>query len=106
MLRYDWNGDFSMNGPFVLAKDAEEEIAKASALTIARTPTRLEVSRDLTMMPAREVMAAIAGAVADARNAALEAAAKVCDAQAEETECPERAAYCAEAIRALKTAAE
>jgi len=32
---------------------------------------------------------------------ALERAAKVCDAQHGEPECPERAKYCAEAIRAL-----
>jgi len=38
--------------------------------------------------------------VAVERNA-LERAAKVCDAQALEPECPERAKYCADAIRAL-----
>ena len=35
-------------------------------------------------------------------DAALERAAEVCDEQAKEPECPERATYCAEAIRALK----
>lgn len=39
-----------------------------------------------------------------ATNAALERAAEVCDEQAKEPECPERATYCAEAIRALKDA--
>lgn len=38
------------------------------------------------------------------RNAVLEEAALVCDQQSTEPECPERAAYCAEAIRALKQA--
>jgi hypothetical protein len=38
------------------------------------------------------------------RNAVLEEAARVCDAQATEPECPERAEYCAESIRALKSA--
>lgn len=37
-----------------------------------------------------------------ATAAALERAALVCDEQAKEPECPERATYCAEAIRALK----
>jgi len=37
-----------------------------------------------------------------ATDAALERAAEVCDEQAKEPECPERATYCAEAIRALK----
>ena len=37
-----------------------------------------------------------------ATDAALERAALVCDEQAKEPECPERATYCAEAIRALK----
>ena len=32
----------------------------------------------------------------------LEDAARVCDEQQTEGECPERASYCAEAIRALK----
>ena len=32
----------------------------------------------------------------------LEEAAKVCDEQAKEPECPERAQYCADDIRALK----
>lgn len=32
----------------------------------------------------------------------LEAAAVECDRQAQEPECPERAQYCAEAIRAMK----
>lgn len=36
------------------------------------------------------------------RKQALEEAAKVCDEQDSEPECPERAAYCAEAIRALQ----
>lgn len=36
-----------------------------------------------------------------ARAEALEDAAKVCDEQQTEGECPERASYCAEAIRAL-----
>lgn len=35
------------------------------------------------------------------RAEALEEAAKVCDEQALEPECPERAEYCAQAIRAL-----
>lgn len=39
-----------------------------------------------------------------ATNTALERAALVCDEQAKEPECPERATYCAEAIRALKDA--
>lgn len=38
----------------------------------------------------------------DGFKAGIEAAAKVCDAQALEPECPERAQYCADAIRALK----
>ena len=37
-----------------------------------------------------------------ARAEALEDAAKVCDEQQTEGECPERASYCAEAIRSLK----
>jgi hypothetical protein len=37
-----------------------------------------------------------------ATAAALERAALVCDEQAKEPECPERATYCADAIRALK----
>ena len=37
-----------------------------------------------------------------ATAAALERAAEVCDEQAKEPECPERATYCADAIRALK----
>lgn len=37
-----------------------------------------------------------------ARAEAFEEAAKVCDSQAAEPECPERAAYCADAIRKLK----
>ena len=37
-----------------------------------------------------------------ATAAALERAALECDEQAKEPECPERATYCAEAIRALK----
>lgn len=37
-----------------------------------------------------------------ATDTALERAALVCDEQAKEPECPERATYCAEAIRALK----
>lgn len=41
--------------------------------------------------------------IRDAINAAFEEAAQVCDAQALEPECPERAQYCAEEIRALKT---
>jgi hypothetical protein len=36
------------------------------------------------------------------RDAAIEEAAKVCDEQQKDGECPERAAYCAEAIRSLK----
>jgi len=39
------------------------------------------------------------------RDQALEEAASICDQQASEPECPERAIYCAEAIRALKGAA-
>lgn len=35
------------------------------------------------------------------RAAGIEEAAKVCDAQSSEPECPERAQYCADAIRAL-----
>lgn len=42
-------------------------------------------------------------AVAQAvREAVIEECAKVCDEQAALPECPERATYCAEAIRALK----
>jgi len=41
-----------------------------------------------------------------ATDAALERAALVCDEQAKEPECPERATYCAEAIRALKESKE
>ena len=44
--------------------------------------------------------------VADARigwNAAIEAAARVCDDQANEPECPERAIYCAIEVRALSS---
>jgi hypothetical protein len=41
----------------------------------------------------------------DARaDEAIERCAKVCDEQQSEPECPERARYCAEAIRALKSA--
>lgn len=36
------------------------------------------------------------------REAVIEECAKVCDEQAALPECPERATYCAEAIRALK----
>jgi len=36
------------------------------------------------------------------RKVAMEDAAKICDEQATEPECPERAVYCAEAIRRLK----
>lgn len=35
-------------------------------------------------------------------NTAIEAAAAICDEQAKEPECPERATYCAEAIRGMK----
>ena len=44
--------------------------------------------------------------IADARktwNAAIEAAAFVCDDQANDPECPERAVYCANAVRALSS---
>ena len=44
--------------------------------------------------------------IADARigwNAAIEAAASVCDGQANEPECPERAIYCAIEVRALSS---
>lgn len=41
--------------------------------------------------------------VREATGLALEKAAGVCDDQANEPECPERATYCAEAIRALKS---
>lgn len=40
-----------------------------------------------------------------ARSAEREACAKVCDEQAGEPECPERAKYCADAIRARSNAA-
>lgn len=40
------------------------------------------------------------------RALVLEEAAKECDKQAKEPECPERASYCADAIRALKPAQE
>lgn len=46
------------------------------------------------------------GAPDTVRDAALEAEALICDAQANEPECPERASYCAEAIRALKGPAQ
>ena len=36
-------------------------------------------------------------------NAAIEEAAKVAEAQMSEPECPERAQYCADAIRALSS---
>ena len=39
-------------------------------------------------------------------DSALERAALVCDEQAKEPECPERATYCADAIRALKESKE
>ena len=39
--------------------------------------------------------------LATAKKDAFEQAAKVCDAQQLEPECPERAAYCADAIRQL-----
>ena len=44
--------------------------------------------------------------ISDARigwNAAIEAAAGVCDDQANEPECPERAIYCAIEVRALSS---
>ena len=41
-----------------------------------------------------------------ARRKALEEAAAVCDEQAKEPECPERARYCADAIRALINSVE
>ena len=44
----------------------------------------------------------VAALYAVARAEALEDAAKVCDEQQTEGECPERASYCAGAIRALK----
>lgn len=40
--------------------------------------------------------------LAETRQKALEEAAAICDAQSRELECPERATYCAEAIRELK----
>ena len=40
--------------------------------------------------------------ITTALNEALELAAKECDRQSTEPECPERAKYCAEAIRKLK----
>lgn len=46
---------------------------------------------------------ALQSLLAAAEQKGREEAAKVCDAQALEPECPERAAYCAEAIRALPT---
>lgn len=39
-----------------------------------------------------------------ARATAFEEAAKVCEQQSSEPECPERAQYCADAIRALAAA--
>lgn len=38
----------------------------------------------------------------DITNQALAVAAAICDEQTKEGECPERAQYCADAIRALK----
>lgn len=46
--------------------------------------------------------ASIESALSAARAEERERCAMVCDAQSTEPECPERAAYCAEAIRALK----
>lgn len=49
--------------------------------------------------PSKKEWEAAAQAV---REAVIEECAKVCDEQAALPECPERATYCAEAIRALK----
>ena len=46
-------------------------------------------------------MATVRGFAALVRADALEEAARVCEQQAGEPECPERAAYCADAIRKL-----
>lgn len=45
-------------------------------------------------------------AYAAGRDAGLEEAAKTCDEQRSEPECLERATYCADAIRALKSDAK
>lgn len=50
--------------------------------------------------PATEVEEACAMAYQAGVIVEREACAKVCDEQANEPECPERAAYCADAIRA------
>ncbi len=46
---------------------------------------------------------AVKAAREEVRNAVLEEAAMICDWQSYDAECPERATYCAEAIRALRT---
>lgn len=49
-----------------------------------------------------EALSATTSSLVEHDNQVIERCAKVCDEQSNEGECPERAEYCADAIRALK----
>lgn len=77
-----------------LARGARERLNRA---ILALTP-----AFDAALAAAPQAPTPPASALGE-RYAALEEAARICDGQAKEPECPERAIYCAAAIRALKS---
>ena len=70
------------------------------------TEARLDDSRSSSFYCRETLEQHALSAYRAGRNAGLEEAAGICDSQTKEPECPERASYCADAIRALKSDSE
>ena len=64
--------------------------------------TEIESTVEEVLLSSTTPSQALADFAAKVRNEAYEKAAVLCDLQQDEPECPERASYCAEAIRNLK----
>ena len=83
-----------------LAQATQIEMMRNELILMKRDKWHWQEARDraLSITPSQ----ALADFAAKVRNEAYEKAAVFCDLQQDEPECPERASYCAEAIRNLK----
>ena len=84
----------------IAAQAAQIEMMRNELILMKRDKWHWQEARDraLSTTPSQ----ALADFAAKVRNEAYEKAAVFCDLQQDEPECPERASYCAEAIRNLK----
>ena len=83
-----------------LAQAAQIEMMRNELILMKRDKWHWQEDRDRAL--SITLSQALAAFAAKVRNEAYEKAAVLCDLQQDEPECPERASYCAEAIRNLK----